>query len=679
MDSSLAPKVIDETLLKINLAKYWQDPVKRAESIFNVKTSRGEIIPYRCPTSHAQLLREGPLGEARKLLDEGYVFKSVLNKGRQIGFSTVTAVENILMAEEFPNTTMYYIADDKEMAKDYLDKVTQLCRDANHYPEELGGGPILNVQELEPIYTKKINDTYITGLSGRKAKSKRGKNSPYVVWDEMAWCISVHKEQEDIWDTIGQYTKQGGCIRMQSTPRSTDDKFWQFFSKPQEYGMKSYYFPTIENWKELDLKQPLHIDLNNERRAMRQIGRLTPEQINFNIERYSTNPRFIYDKEKMEIRQRNIIIPYWWVKIEELEKERKDYEKFLQENLGVSVDEKYKVIPSEWIYRNISTWKELDGRWNSRNPFYILIDIAQKHDITAITIVEKMEGDMIIERKLDSSQEDYTVQVERIWGWFLKFKPQAISIDNTGLGTVIGDMLEKKLRSNGYPVQLLNRVNFTNQTKEVMAQGFKNLVQNNQYKFLNETDLHAQSIRHVERVEKILSETRVKGAEQGVRYSGKMWGRDDFFWSKAQIVYFTQLLMPTSPIAMGKAKNRMMSAISEQVKQTTPETIRTGILKDVKPNTFSDVMTIKNIGKAIKDLNFGIVDCPRTKQTENPIICTGCNWESCIHYDSMQQICNVHNVKSEKVWAKQKKYPDDYFSKLEGLNEERENDEKRQG
>ena len=71
--------------------------------------------------------------------------------------------------------------------------------------------------------------------------------------------------------------------------------------------------------------------------------------------------------------------------MEELEKERADYEKFLQENLGVSVDEKYKLIPTEWIYRNCIT-TELNERGESRNPIYILADIARVNDVTAITV-----------------------------------------------------------------------------------------------------------------------------------------------------------------------------------------------------------------------------------------------------------------------------------------------------
>ncbi len=73
------------------------------------------------------------------------------------------------------------------------------------------------------------------------------------------------------------------------------------------------------------------------------------------------------------------------------------------------------------------------------------MDLAQANDITAITIVEKLPDDTVVERMLDMSQEPYDIQVERIWSHYHSFKPQYISIDNTGHGRVIGDLLEKNL------------------------------------------------------------------------------------------------------------------------------------------------------------------------------------------------------------------------------------------
>jgi len=538
--------MVDINELRLSLARKWRDPVARCEDIFNVKTSQGKVVPLKVPEPQKDILREGILGSARPLIDQGLRFTSVTNKGRQIGFSTLSAMEAILIAEDFPNTNIYYIADDMDQTKDFLDKITQLSKDANFYPLELGGGPIITTQSLEQTFSKKINNTSIIGLSGRARGGKRGKNAIAVYWDEMAWCISVHNEQEEIWDVIQHFVKQGGQIRIGSTPRTTDDKFWTFYSKASEWGMKAYYRPAIENWKELDLKSPLHIDLNNIRRQIRQYPKLEEAEKQALINLYSTNPRYIVDLAKEQIYQKNVKIPYHWVKLEELEIERADYEKFLQENLGVSVDEKYKLIPTDWIYRNCIV-SMTESRGDSKNPFYMLIDEGRVNDVTAVTVVEKLEDGTVLERKIHETQAHYDIQVDEIWDIYNKFKPQAISIDNTGHGIVIGDLLEKLIRINGLPLKLLNRVNFSAPEKEVMAEGFRSLVQMDKYKFLNVTKLHQEALRHVERVEKEVLETHV-------RYSGKKWGRDDHFWSKAQIVYFTNMLMPNPKQSFGKIR-----------------------------------------------------------------------------------------------------------------------------
>lgn len=638
--------MVHEAILKHQLAERWLNPVYRIEDIFRVRTPLGHLIPLKVPEPQKQMLREGPLGSGRKIIDKGLRGITVLNKARQIGISTISAVEAILMAEDFPNTKIYYIADDFDQAADFMDKITQLCKDANHYPEELGGGPILNVQELDKTFTKKINNTEIVGLTGRNPK--RGKSGVEVIWDEVAWCISRKNEQQEIWDVIQYYLRQGGWLRMQSTPRTTDDMFWKYYNNPEEHGMRSYYCPAIENWKELDLNQPFYIDLDNKNRAAKQLPLLEEGAIQNLITTYSSNPKFVVDLESMEIRQKNIQISYPWVKVEELEKQRSpDLEWFMQENLGVSVEEKYKLIPSEWIYRNVTDDAEYDERGRSPNPFYILVDLAQENDITAITIVEKLPDDTIVERRLDSSQEAYDVQVERIWSHYHNFKPQYISIDNTGHGRVIGDLLEKKLRMSGLPTSILHRVDFTSSSKEVMAVGFRRLVQADKYKFLNQSELHRESIRHVERVEKEVLETNV-------RYSGKRWGRDDFFWSKAQCVYFTNLLMPPMPAQFGKFKVEPLGA---EIGFKPPLSRIEEIKEEVsKPLTVREICRIKAIAKCISELSIGVVSCPKVGEARLPLFCCGCERKDCIEYSYIEQVCKLAGVEPEVVWSKQKKY-----------------------
>jgi len=653
----------DKAKLKMDLARRWLDPVQRCEDIFRVRMSKGGVVDVILPEPHREILREGILGKAKPLIDDGLRFTTVTDKGRQIGFSTLFAMEAMLIAEDYPNTNIFYIADDMDQTGDFLDKITQLGTDAKHYPPELGGGPILNCQNLEKTFEKKINNSYIVGLSGRAKGGKRGKNAIAVYWDEAAWCISRHQEQEEIWDTILHFVKQGGQIRIGSTPRTTDDKFWTFYSNAPEWGMKAYYRPTITNWKDLDLKSPLFIDLNNDRRLSRQLPAYSEDDKREIVDRYKGNERYIVDLEGQKIYQKNIQIPYPWIKLDELELERNDYEKFLQENLGISVDEKYKLIPSEWIYRNIARTESRDNRSQSTNPIYILIDLARVNDVTAITVTEKFPDNFCIERKVEETQEHYDLQVERIWTLYERFKAQAISIDNTGHGIVIGDLLEAKLRENGLPLNILHRVNFTSTEKEIMAEGFRSLVQMDKYKFLNENKVHKEALRHVERVEKEVLPTNT-------RYSGKKWGRDDHFWSKAQIVYFTNMLIPMPEASFGKFRKEPYTtpAINEVVQRVSTEKIH----EEEVPVDLKHIAKIKAIGKVLHELDLGSVDCPKTGEMEKPVLCTGCDRTDCIYYDSMEKVCKVVGVTPLDVWAKQKVFPQDKHGGV--VNEETFND-----
>ena len=117
------------------------------------------------------------------------------------------------------------------------------------------------------------------------------------------------------------------------------------YKKGEESGLAvhSYYSPAITNWKELDLEEPLYIELNTKRRKLRGMKPLTADDIKRLVKRYEHSPSFEISSGKF-IKQK-AIIPYWWVSIEDLETDRaEDLEQFKQENLGIPLDETYKLL-----------------------------------------------------------------------------------------------------------------------------------------------------------------------------------------------------------------------------------------------------------------------------------------------------------------------------------------------
>ena len=636
-----------EELLKL-IAERWADPVLKMEDTFNIRKSDGSLIPLRLPEPHKKIIRDGILGKARSRIKRGGQFVSVIDKGRQIGFSYLMAAEMIMIAEEFPNTNQYYIATRAEQVEDWLNKLTQLIRDANHLPKELGGGAILHIQNIEKFMEKKINNSIILGLSANPAGA-RGHTGINFAIDEMAWQIKQKNQMKETWAAVKHFIRQGGQGRILSTPRVTDDLFYQMYVNPEKYGFTSYYCPVIENYKEIDINEPFYIDYDNKRRETKEQFPLTQNEIDSMIERYKDKRNFIIDTQNKTIKQRLKVV-YPWVDIEELEKDRSsDIELFKQENMGIPVDESYKLYPSDLVYSNITDDKETEDRGDSSNPFYILCDFGQIKDITAITVVEKVADNLFIERRIEETQGKYYEQRQQIMRLFDAYKPLEIRIDNTGAGIPIGDEIEKELRDRGKSINILTRITFTHVEKEDMALGWKQMLQAGMYKFLNQNEIHSRAIRHVLKVEKKVTATTIQ-------YSGKMYGRDDHWCSKMQIAYKGSNIIQAG---LGKV-TRLISpglfdkkpTIGEKFMQERME--RKPTVEEKKKE--DDRLMIE---KAIAQLNVGVIHCTKMNKLIQPLVCASCENRSCHHYRYMYKICYDNKITPEKVFKSQGKYSKD--------------------
>ena len=665
--------------LKAYYAKRWLDPVSKIEDVFNVRRADGSLTKMRVPEPQKQMLQDGILGKSNCLVGTGISYVGVTNKGRQLGFSVILAAEAILIAEEFPGTFIYYVATASDQASDWMMKLDQLCRDANHWPKELGGGTILNPINIEKVFEKNINGTYISGLAANPS-TIRGKTGIVVIFDEAAWAIRFKGQARETWKALKYIIRQGGQARIQSTPRLSDDEefFWGMLKKGEagSLAIHTYYCPVITNWKDLDLNEPLWIDLNNKRRVMRGLKEITEKDRNNLMERYGKRQGF--EIKLNDYIKQPAIIPYWWVSIEDLETDRAtDLEQFKQENLGIPLDETYKLLHSEWIYGNLNEGDEYDERpAENTNKFYCLIDLAQINDITAITVVEEIlpkDGGrpIYIERRIEETQEKYPVQVDKIFGLHLKFRFACISIDNTGHGIVIGDYLEERLRENGMDLNVLKRVNFGSGNKEDMAVGFRNIAMpdaitgKSRYRWLYKQRKHEDAIRHCMRVEKVVMETFI-------RYSGKMHGRDDHFWSKAQVA----LLEKPSGVpkaAVGRLKKASffnegrnkqspgMSFLEQQnkLRWKTEEQDRTEV-EEANKIRFEKIRNIKNISFALKCLTMGLVICKTQRRPVQPIHCAwpaNCNDKFCPGYKYVEEICKRYEVNKNELWKRQTTYP----------------------
>lgn len=667
--------------IKIYYANRWIDPVKRIEDIFNIRRADGSLVPLRVPEPQKQMLRDGILGKSRELVGSGVSYLGVTNKGRQLGFSAIMAAENALIAQDFPTTFIYYVATSADQAQDWMEKLNQLIQDANHWPPELGGGPILTVTSIKKVFDKIINGTHILGLAANPS-SIRGKTGIAVNFDEAAWAIRFKNQAKETWKALKYIIRQGGQARIQSTPRTSDieEFFWGMIKKGESgnLAIHTYYCPAIENWKELDLSEPLHIELDNKKRKVRGMRELSEKERMELIERYSKMKNFTIEPGRC-IKQ-DVKIPYWWVNIEDLESDRaEDLEQFKQENLGVPLDETYKLLKSEWIYSNLNEGEELDARpAGNNNRFFIFMDFAQKNDITAITVVEEVPSQIpqqkptYVERKIVETQDKYNVQLDIVSSLFFDFRADIMSGDNTGHGIVIMDMLEGWLKDNGFHTRILHRIDFTMKSKEQMAIGFRNIAMpdpisnKSRYRWLYKEKRHQVAIRHCLRVEKEIL------PQSGIRYSGKMHGRDDHFWSKAQL---GMIEVPTGITRAAFGRFRKPSMVEPVFnrrslgRQTLEEMDRARYkmenfekeaIEEAHKIRLQEVRHIKNISFATQCLINGAVICRTTKKPVKPIHCANpanCNNGACDGYKYVEEICLRYGVDKNEVWQRQNIYP----------------------
>lgn len=214
-------------------------------------------------------------------------------------------------------------------------------------------------------------------------------------------------------------------------------------------------------------------------------------------------------------------------------------EEFNQEFCGAFVDESTAFYPWELINRcrkhseaqpkpngDLDTYNVLpewfDRPKDNDNVVMMGIDFAEGRtggDETSIQIVEKTEDGLL---KLRFSADlsgpnwnDFDRQLKYIGELILKFRPQQVSCDETGLGRKIAQDLKKAHGS------IVEPVTFTNANKEQMALNIKDLLEKQKLWLPHDNSRLAGQIHNLKR----------SYIGSLIRYSGDP--HDDMFWALA--------------------------------------------------------------------------------------------------------------------------------------------------
>jgi phage FluMu gp28-like protein len=200
---------------------------------------------------------------------------------------------------------------------------------------------------------------------------------------------------------------------------------------------------------------------------------------------------------------------------------------FQTEFEAMFVDETTAYFPWSLIYDRVDDtlklWHYIPPSWDPEGYISIGVDLAKARDETVFTVVEHVEpADPLSEepvkryvRYVQNTQAPYAEQFDDLKKLVKASRATRVTIDQTG----VGQYFVERAQSEGLGEDVrVEGVVFTNQRKEAWATRFKG-------------DLQAESIhllRHPDLLRQIHAIQRTKSEAGYYKFAGK---KDDFFWS----------------------------------------------------------------------------------------------------------------------------------------------------
>jgi len=178
-------------------------------------------------------------------------------------------------------------------------------------------------------------------------------------------------------------------------------------------------------------------------------------------------------------------------------------------------------------------WKEWPENYEPQGELAIGVDLAKSRDKSVFTVTEFIKIDDQIHRFvrfIHATQASYEDQFDYLKRLIARVKPSRVTIDQTGVGAVFVERMNRERFSFGGEVNIEGVV-FTNQKKEKWATTLKGEMQDRRIHFLPDNDL----IRQTHGIR------RTKTESNFYRFAG---AQDDFFWS-AILSFYGEGRIPT--------------------------------------------------------------------------------------------------------------------------------------
>jgi phage FluMu gp28-like protein len=204
------------------------------------------------------------------------------------------------------------------------------------------------------------------------------------------------------------------------------------------------------------------------------------------------------------------------IDVEELRRGVPNEDIWQQEYMCEFMDEESVLLPYEMLYSCVDNNVEADIK-ELTGDIYLGIDIGRRHDLTVISIIEKIAGRYYLRRQEILRKMPFSEQFRIID--HLCHYARRVAIDETGIGMQMAEELVRK-----WGDIKINAVYFTNKTKDELASRVKAVFQDKIISISNDKDL----IEDLHSVKKTITKAG------NIRYEGETDNSHaDRFWSLA--------------------------------------------------------------------------------------------------------------------------------------------------
>lgn len=428
--------------------------------------------------------------QIRFLNDQSYY--RLVNKSRQIGFSTVIAAEGLFNASVRPSYKANYISVNQNEAKDKIEIARSFYHSIPDSLKDSGFKPVLWNDAEDTLGFHGPPNTSLLISQPASSAVRGGKKDIY--FDEAAHIRDFKKLYQA---AIPAIIRGEGRITVISTPMDESGLFYDIATDPEGY--PEYTRHVVPWWESAPMVKP---EWYAEAQAMAEV--MSTEE---RVKKYGT--------DKLITLFRGF---------------GNDLMGFQTEFECKFVDELAAFYPWDLI---VSGAADLDDKsyeffkgnipdgWEPQGSITLGVDLAKERDESVFTLVESIEDPETEEvhryvRWIHTTQAPYKEQWEFLGRLIRQVKPSRISIDKTGVGNMLVEQLTHLPGIEG--------VVFSQSKKEFWATKFK-------------ADLQRGFVhypRHSELMKQIHGIRRTKTEGGLYKFAGK---KDDYMWSLMLALY----------------------------------------------------------------------------------------------------------------------------------------------